>query len=123
MNADRDTPGLYVYVVFATAGSQTEKSLPWSQGLTAGTAVQRSGLEPAAFDEQGEPVIGLFGRRISLQHPLTPGDRIEICRPLVADPRAARRVLAARGMVMGAGGEVVPQAGSRESDSFTQRKR
>ncbi len=123
MNADRDTTGLYVYVVFATAGAQIEKSLLWSQGLTAGAAVQRCGLEPAAFDEQGEPVLGLFGRRISSHHTLTPGDRVEICRPLVADPRAARRALAARGLVMGVGGELVPQAGSRESHPVTQKKR
>jgi uncharacterized protein len=51
----------------------------------------------------------LFGRRITTRHRLEPGDRVEICRPLVADPRAARRALAARGLVMGTGGEVVPQ--------------
>lgn len=99
----------HVEVVLAMPGMQPVRRVPWSQTLTAGEAVQRSGLEPSATDEQGNPVLGLNGRKITPDHKLDPGDRVEICRPLVADPRAARRALAARGLVMGAGGEVVPR--------------
>jgi len=35
--------------------------------------------------------VGIFGRRVELDAPLRDGDRVEIYRPLVADPREARR--------------------------------
>ncbi len=36
-------------------------------------------------------VLGVFGKPVSAQHALRPGDRVEIYRPLAADPRIARR--------------------------------
>jgi putative ubiquitin-RnfH superfamily antitoxin RatB of RatAB toxin-antitoxin module len=35
--------------------------------------------------------LGIFGRLIPRDHALQQGDRIEIYRPLAADPKAARR--------------------------------
>ncbi len=95
-----------VDVVFALPDRQTVRSVDWHEGMTAADAVSLSGLRGAAEDAGGEPMLGRFGRRIHGDQLLAPGDRVEICRPLVADPRAARRTLAARGLVMGDGGEV-----------------
>lgn len=39
--------------------------------------------------------VGIFGRLCSLDHPLKEGDRIELYRPLKADPKEVRRQLAA----------------------------
>jgi putative ubiquitin-RnfH superfamily antitoxin RatB of RatAB toxin-antitoxin module len=40
----------------------------------------------------GQPLaLGIFGRRIDGRHLLRAGDRVEIYRPLKADPRVARR--------------------------------
>ena len=39
--------------------------------------------------------VGVFGRLCSLATPLKDGDRIEIYRPLTADPKEIRRQLAA----------------------------
>ena len=39
--------------------------------------------------------VGIFGRRVSPKHVLHPGDRIEIYRALIADPKTARRKRAA----------------------------
>ena len=40
--------------------------------------------------------VGIFSRLVSLNQPLQPRDRIEIYRPLQADPKAARRARAAQ---------------------------
>lgn len=40
--------------------------------------------------------LGIFGRRAELDTPLREGDRIELLRPLRADPKTARRKRAAR---------------------------
>ncbi|XOV85975.1 MAG: RnfH family protein [Pseudomonadota bacterium] len=42
------------------------------------------------IDIAGAPV-GIFGRRVAHDQVLKAGDRIEIYRPLVVDPREARR--------------------------------
>lgn len=39
--------------------------------------------------------VGVYGRLVSRDAPLSPGDRVEIYRPLLADPREARRRRAA----------------------------
>jgi len=40
--------------------------------------------------------LGIFGRVVSPQQVLRPGDRVEIYRPLQADPKEVRRERAAR---------------------------
>jgi putative ubiquitin-RnfH superfamily antitoxin RatB of RatAB toxin-antitoxin module len=41
--------------------------------------------------------VGIFGQLCALDHVPAEGDRIELYRPLAADPRAARRARLARG--------------------------
>jgi hypothetical protein len=66
------------------------------EGATVGDALaaaqQRFGVQ--RVDGQG---VGIFGQLCSLDHVLVEGDRIELYRPLHADPRAARRARVARG--------------------------
>jgi len=40
--------------------------------------------------------VGIFSRKVSLESRLQDGDRIEIYRPLLIDPMAARRLRALR---------------------------
>jgi putative ubiquitin-RnfH superfamily antitoxin RatB of RatAB toxin-antitoxin module len=35
--------------------------------------------------------VGIFGKPCAMNQPVRPGDRIEIYRPLIVEPRAARR--------------------------------
>ncbi len=42
--------------------------------------------------------VGIFGRVVSRDTPVRDGDRIEIYRPLVADPKQARRQRSSRKM-------------------------
>ncbi len=44
--------------------------------------------------------IGVFGKAVADDYPLNDGDRIEIYRPLIADPKEVRRQRAARGLRM-----------------------
>jgi uncharacterized protein len=102
-----------VEVVYATREQQWQVVVPWRDGLTALAAVEASGLLAELPDVDGAAlVLGRFGARVAHDAPLKAGDRVEICRPLRADPRAARRALAARGYVIGAGGR--PQWRDRE---------
>ena len=48
--------------------------------------------------------IGLFGKLTKLNTPLRHLDRVEIYRPLIADPKEVRRQRAADGKVMKKGG-------------------
>lgn len=47
--------------------------------------------------------ISVWGRRADPSHPLSTGDRIELCRPLLVDPKTARRERFARQGPRGAG--------------------
>lgn len=48
-------------------------------------------LQPAAL-ESGEWTVGVWGRKERLGHVLRDQDRIELVRPLIVDPKEARRV-------------------------------
>lgn len=94
-----------VEVAYALPDRQRLLSLDVPRGCTAGQAVKRSGIL-AEFPEidLGEQPLGIFGRRCSQDQPLRDGDRVEIYRPLKADPKEARRELARQGRTMGRGG-------------------
>jgi putative ubiquitin-RnfH superfamily antitoxin RatB of RatAB toxin-antitoxin module len=92
----------FVEVLYATADEQRIVRVAWEPGLTARGAVERSGLLgslPQAIS--AHLVLGIYGVRVELERLLVAGDRVEICRPLAADPREQRRSLAARGDTMG----------------------
>jgi len=50
--------------------------------------------------------FGVFGKIVVEDYELVEGDRIEIYRPLIADPKEIRRLRAARGLAMKKGGGV-----------------
>lgn len=63
-----------------------EKVLDLAQGATVADALGGCGLVPA----EGE-LVGIWGRRAELSQPLRDGDRVELVRPLLVDPKVARR--------------------------------
>lgn len=80
-----------IEVVYALAGAQDVVSLELAAGANAGEAVASSGLlERHALAAWGWN-LGLGGRRILPGHQLREGDRVELLRPLAADPKEARR--------------------------------
>ena len=91
-----------VEVVYATPETQRVIELPFTPGLTAGQAVELTGLIDDCPEIKASPlVLGVFGERVEEARKLVPGERVEICRPLQQDPREMRSNLVASGGVMG----------------------
>lgn len=86
---------LRIEVVAGDAAGQTLRSLVVDEGTSVIEAVRQAGMEE---DHPGLVVdpdrLGIFGRRVDADHLLKDGDRIEIYRPLKADPKEVRRQLA-----------------------------
>lgn len=91
-----------VEVVCALPGEQAIAEIRFEPGMTAATAVERSGLVERYAGELGSDlVLGVWAVEVDPAFVLEPGDRVEISRPLRADPRAMRREMLSDGRVMG----------------------
>ena len=88
----RDVPRLPVEVAYATPLHQRLVKLSVPQGTTALQAIEKSGIRDRFPEIEPVPVIGIFSRKVAHDHVLAAGDRVEIYRPLEADPREARRL-------------------------------
>lgn len=88
----------HVELVFVTPGQQWSRRLPLAPAQTVEELIQLSGLLDA-FPELALATlkVGIFGRRCTLAACPGDGDRIEIYRPLINDPKAARKQRAATG--------------------------
>jgi len=89
---------LRVEVIYALRDRQVLLALEVDEGTTVKQAIERSGIL-RRFPEI-DPIrmpVGIFGRPTRLDARLTEGDRIEIYRPLIADPKQARHARAKRG--------------------------
>lgn len=86
-----------VQVVCALASRQATCSLKLPEGSTVLDAVLACGLL-VAFPEISldRNRLGIFGRLVRADTTLREGDRVEIYRPLSADPKEIRRRRAAR---------------------------
>ena len=78
-----------VQVCYPLPGEPRLRELTMVEGSTVRDAVMASGLLPQ-FDPDDCPV-GIFGKKKAPETVLRDGDRVEIYRPLVADPKDARR--------------------------------
>lgn len=69
-----------------------EVPLAMPGGADVAQAIQASGLtERFAELDLANIVVGVWGRKVGLHHPLRDRDRVEIYRPLTVDPKVARR--------------------------------
>jgi len=87
-----------VEVAYAKPEEQVIVTLAMEDGATVEVAIKASGLLEL-FPEiaLSEFNAGIFGVACKLDHPVSEGDRIEIYRPLVHDPKEARRQRALKG--------------------------
>jgi putative ubiquitin-RnfH superfamily antitoxin RatB of RatAB toxin-antitoxin module len=80
-----------ILVVYAAVGVEAQVTLELWQGATVADAVAASGLA----ERVGVPVqtlsFAIHGERAAPTLPLEDGDRVELLRPLLADPREVRR--------------------------------
>ena len=97
MNNLLNALGIAIEVVYACPGRQTLLRLEVASGTTVGCALVASGiltLHPEI--DRDRQRFGIFGQFVDSDHVLEPGDRIEIYRPLVADPKTTRNARVAK---------------------------
>lgn len=81
-----------VEIVFALPTKATTLTVEVAQGTTAEQAVIQSGIiEKCPEIDPTALTLGVWNRTVKAQYELKDGDRIEIYRPLIADPKDARR--------------------------------
>lgn len=94
-----------IEVVYAQPHEQTLLTVEVAQGTTLGDAIKLSGmLEKHPEIDLATSKVGVFGKLSKLDQVLRDKDRIEIYRPLIADPKEVRRKRAEEGKVMKKGG-------------------
>ena len=100
---------IHVEVVYALAARQKVVLLELPEGTTVRQAVEHSGLL-ADFPEidLAKNKMGIWNKLAKLDAGLRDKDRVEIYRPLIADPKEVRRQRAAEGKVMKKGGGDAP---------------
>ena len=96
---------IHVEVVYALAERQEVAGLELPAGSTVGQAIEASGLL-AKFPEidLAKNKLGVYAKLAKVDTPLRDRDRVEIYRPLIADPKEVRKQRAAEGKVMKKGG-------------------
>lgn len=101
-------PQITIEVVFAKPDEQVIESLNVPPDTTIEAAIRQSGiLERFPEIDLASNKVGVFGKAAAMTSTLYDGDRIEIYRPLIADPKQARKKRAEQGKAM--------KKGARES--------
>ncbi|QNK00938.1 RnfH family protein [Dyella telluris] len=86
--ADRMT----VEVVYATPAQRWLREVSLPVGSTVAEAIEASGLAREVPGLVVDPArLGVFSRKVTPDQLVGEGDRVEIYRPLMLDPKEARR--------------------------------
>lgn len=92
MSGDHNPKRLCVEVAYALREEQLLVALEVDEGTSVREAIERSGIlarVPGTGFPEGR--VGVFGKAAKPDTILRDGDRVEIYRPLVVDPREGRR--------------------------------
>ena len=95
-DAATSTHVLHVTLVYSPAPRQLKQyELQLTLGTTVAQAIEQSGLLNECPDinlrDHTAFAVGIWGRKSTLNHVLRDSDRLEIYRPLLVDPKVARR--------------------------------
>ncbi len=107
-----------VEVAYARPDAQVILPVKVEKGATVEDAIKLSGILHNFMEiDLAVNKVGVFGKLSKLTTPLRDGDRIEIYRALIADPKVVRKQRAAEGKVMkkGGGDDKSPAAESADS--------
>lgn len=86
---------IVVEVAYALPEKQYLQRVTLEEGATIEQAITASGLLTLRTDiDLARNKVGIFSRPAKLQDTVQDGDRVEIYRPLTADPKALRRMRA-----------------------------
>jgi uncharacterized protein len=84
-------PGIEVTVVFALPDRATEIPVRLPAGATVADALEASGLAERHSDvDMARARVGIFGKLSDRNATLADGDRVEVYRALIADPKERR---------------------------------
>ncbi len=82
---------LLIEVVYAPKGAGTVRTEhAFFVGMTVADALKASGVFEQ-YPETQNLEVGIFSQKVSLDTPVRPGDRVEVYRPLLSDPKEKRR--------------------------------
>lgn len=96
---------IHVEVVYALHDRQKAVTVQLLAGASVREAVERSGLLAEFPDiDLAKNKLGIWNKLAKPDAVLRDKDRVEIYRPLIADPKEVRRQRAAEGKVMKKGG-------------------
>jgi hypothetical protein len=92
MNSETTHSVIHIEVAYATPDKQVLLDLSVPAGTTVAEGIEQSAIRDE-FPELNMDIkaVGIFSRKVPLDHVLREGDRIEIYRPLIADPKEVRR--------------------------------
>ncbi len=94
-----------VEVIYALPDRQEVASLTLPDGSTAGQAIEASGLLTKHPEiDMSKNKLGIYAKLAKADTALRDRDRVEIYRPLIADPKEVRKQRAAEGKAMKKGG-------------------
>ncbi|MEW6589701.1 MAG: RnfH family protein [Pseudomonadota bacterium] len=94
-----------VEVVYALPAEQPILQVTLQEGATVEAAIRASGVLDAHPEiDLAKNKVGIFSKLVKLDEPVRDRDRVEIYRPLIADPKEVRRKRAEEGKVTKKGG-------------------
>ncbi|MGB4811090.1 MAG: RnfH family protein [Methylophilaceae bacterium] len=103
---------MMVEVAYALPDAQVILPIKVNQGTLVKQAIVASGIiNKYPKIDLNVNKVGIFGKLSKLDTPLRHLDRVEIYRPLIADPKEVRKQRAADGKVMKKGGGDAPPEG------------
>jgi len=92
MAAETTSPAILIEVAHARPEKQVLRPLLVSPGTTLIEAIDQSGIRDEFPGLQvTADTVGIFSRKVGLDYVLKAGDRVEIYRQLIADPKEIRR--------------------------------
>jgi uncharacterized protein len=83
-----------VAVIYAAPGIEAIVEVEAVPGMTVADAVARSGIVGRLGLDLSDIAFAVYGQRVRGDTPLADGDRVELTRALLADPRAVRQARA-----------------------------
>ncbi len=96
---------IQVEVVYARPERQEVSSISLPAGSTVGQAIEASGLLAKHPEiDLARNKLGIYAKLAKVDTALRDRDRVEIYRPLIADPKEVRKQRAAEGKAMKKGG-------------------
>jgi len=94
-----------VEVAYALPDHQELLTVDVKPGTTLREAIEQSGiLELFPEVDLATRQVGVFGKLVAEDREVQPGERVEVYRPLKANPKEVRRLRAAQGKKMTKGG-------------------